>query len=702
MWRLLAIVALLWPGRVSGMLDGAPLDVVPEAVLLGLVTPVLAWLHPSFLRHRLARAAVIALLAIKVAAPLVFQQQGWCLAFTPPKPMVRESTGKPHSWDIRADWLADDPRCSAVMTRAYHDTFALPVWFFNLPPPDDAPHRGGYGAGEILVRVQLSGYLEAPSEGAFALTTGPAMETSLRIDGARIDPSEPGRFQATLQGGRHAIDMDGVLASKHWPIVPAWNGHEMGSPLFPSTALQPASALDRLLRPFASWIQLLLAGALVVSWLASWARAQDRWLLAWCAGSAGAVTVAALLLPPSHAAAYTAGVLVLTLCVAIRPRLRNARGVLLLAGVPWLAYFAAANVHQIGRWTLYGVGNDNFLFQRYSYRVFMQHFWLEGGQVTFWNQPLYRWIAGTLHMIFGDSSVGQVYWDSAGIMAMALFAYKVVALRSSFEWGLAAALVAPLMFLLGPTLEFVGFGLSEIASASFIYLAAYFAMRNRGATDVIVAGVLVVLGFYTRLNNLPLAAAVAAFALPVTLEAADMWRPRRWWPLVRWRVAIGIFAGLGIGALLFAWRTWYYTGVFGVFHGTQREFLAVWKPHLSAPQAAEAMLSSLMMLLTASDPPAFAWHSLPLMAGAVIALGGMCGVPLLRGAPLPAVAMCVSGCVTAFVTRGWGHEGRFSIHLFGAAAALCGWGLYAVAARLRGAVSSIRYDPARFPRKVES
>ena len=701
MWRLLAIVALVWPGRVSGILDGAPLDSIPEALLLGLVVPVLSWLHPSFFRNRLARVAVIALLAIKAAQPLVFEQEGWCLAFTPPKPMVRESTGKPHSWDIRADWLSDDPRCSAVMTRSYHDTWELPVWFYNLPPPDDAPHRGGYGAGEILVRVRLSGYIEAPSEGAFALTTGPAMETSLRIDGNSVAAGEPGRYQTTLTAGLHAIEMDGVLASKFWPIVPSWNAHEMGSMQFPATALRRPASHERAWRPSVRWLQLLLAGALALSWFASWLRSLDRWLLAWCVGSASAVSAAAVLMP-SHAAAYTAGVLVLTLCVAIRPRLHNARGVLLLAGVPWFAYFAAANVHQVGRWTLYGVGNDNFLFQRYAYRVFMQHYWLEGGQVSFWNQPLYRWIAGTLHMIFGDSSVGQVYWDSAGIAAMALFAYKVVALRSSFEWGLAAALITPLMFLLGPTREFVGFGLSEIASASFIYLAAYFAMRNRGMKDVLVAGVLVILGFYTRLNNLPLAAAVASFALPVTFAAADMWRPRRWWPLVRWRVAIGIFAALGVGALLFAWRTWYYTGVFGVFHGTQREFLAVWKPDMSATQAAQAMLSSLMMLLTASDPPVFAWHALPLMAGAAIAIGAMAGVPILRDAPLPAVALFVSGCVTAFVTRGWGHEGRFSIHLFGAAAALCGWVLYAVVARLTGAVSSIRYDPERVPVKVES
>ena len=66
---------------------------------------------------------------------------------------------------------------------------------------------------------------------------------------------------------------------------------------------------------------------------------------------------------------------------------------------------------------------------------------------------------------------------------------------------------------------------------------------------------------------------------------------------MQWRVVIGIGGGLAMAAVLFAWRTRDYTGVFGVFHGTQREFLAVWKPGMSAMQAVPAMISSLMMVL---------------------------------------------------------------------------------------------------------
>ena len=678
-WPVIAVAALIWPSRLSGILDGAPLDTLPEVLLLGLVAPALAWLHPAFLHRFAVRALVVGIILVKIVGALTLHQQGWCLAFTPAKPMVRESTGKPHSWDIRADWLSADPICSAVMSRGYRDTFALPVWFFNLPPPDDAPHRGGYGAGEIPVRVDVSGFMNVADAGLLEIVTGAGMGATLRVDGARVDAREPGHHQAILAPGIHGIQIDAMLATKHWPIVPTWNGHPMESMFFPETTLKPPSRFDRAARPIGNWVLLLLGGSLVLWWLASFARrCGDPRLLTWTAAAAAAVSIAAVAIT-SEAASYTAAAVTLALLLVTRRRFHNVRGAFLLIGVPWLAYFAAANLHQVGRWTLYGVGNDNFHFQRFSYRVFMQHFWLEGGQVTFWNQPLYRWIAGTLHMIFGDSSLGQVYWDAAGIAIAAMFAYKVVALRFTFSAGLVAAIIPMAMFLLGPTLEFVGFGLSEIASASFIYLAAFFAMRNRRAGDVVMAGVLVVLGFYTRLNNLPMAAAVAAFALPVTLPAGDLWRPRQWWPRVQWRVAIGIGGALAIGAALLAWRTWYYTGVFSVFHGTQREFLAVWKPGMSLTQAVPAMASSLMMVLTASDPPQFAWHALPLLAGAVIAVAAICAVPGFRDAPLPVVALFLAGCVGAFVTRGWAHEGRFSIHLFGAAGALCGWGIAAIA-----------------------
>jgi len=697
-WRVLAILAVLWPSRVSGILDGPPLDTPIEALTLGLLVPVLVWLDPAFLHRTLTRVLVVAILGLKLGAAVTLQQEGWCLTFDPPKPMVRDSTGKPHAWDIRADWLADDPVCSAVMTRSYHDTRELPVWFYNLPPPGDTPHRAGYSFGEILTKQRLSGYIDAPSAGTFELITGPATSAALTINGVAISPRAPGHHEAQLPKGQHALQVDATLLSKYWPIVAKWNGREMGSMRFPATTLAPASKVDRIIRPAVRWILPLLVAAFVSSWL--WTVVStfpDRRLLIWSMASAAAMSIVAVYLP-NQAPQYAAAALAMSLLITIDDRMKDLRGAVVLIALPWLAYIAAANVDQIGRWTLYGEGNDNFHFQRYAYRVFMQHYWLEGGQPTFWNQPFFRWIAGALHMIFGDSSVGQAYWDGAGVAIMALFAYAVVTMRSSFRWGIGAAVLVFTLFLLSPAEEFVGFGLSEISSASLIYLAAFFAMRNRGVSDVVMAGILAALAFYTRLNNLPMALAVGVFAVPVTLPVFAVWRPKQWLPLVNWRVVIGISVALAVAAMLFAWRTWYYTGVFGVFHGTQREFLAVWKPGMSAPAVARAMVSSVMMILTATDPPAFTWTGLPLVIAAAIAIAALAGVPVLKQAPAPVAALFLAGCMGALVTRGWGHEGRFSLHLFAAASALCVWALSTcvrdVSARLQTSGSARRPEDA--------
>ena len=422
MWRVITLVALLWPAHVSGLLDGAPLDRLGEAVLLGLVAPALVWLHPNFLRRFAVRALVASILLIKITAVLTVQQPGWCVTFVPPYPMERDSTGKPHSWDLRADWLAEDPKCSAIMTRSYEETFALPTWFYNLPPPDDAVVRAGYDPGQIPVRVGAVGYITVNGEGSFELLTAPLMDVTLRIDGTRVEPVAPAHHQQILRRGSHMIQFEGTLLGKQWRVVPRWNGVALGSMRFPLITINPSTRADRLLLPAAGWITTILIASLIVMWLFNaCSRIRAPHLVIWSAAASVAVAVVAYYMP-QQAPWYTVLVTALTLAMPVRRRFMSTLGVCFLIIAPWLAYVAAANAFQAGHWTLYGIGNDNFLFQRFSYRIFMQHYWLEGGQTTFWNQPLFRWIAGVLHMVFGDSSLGQAYWDAAGVTIIALFA----------------------------------------------------------------------------------------------------------------------------------------------------------------------------------------------------------------------------------------------------------------------------------------
>src|SRR4030095_9410683 len=136
-WGSLAAVALLWPDRIAGPFDGVPLDRPLEAILIGALFPLLLWYGPRFLRTRLAHLCITLLLAWRITAALLLAQPGWCVRFEPARPYVNEQAGAPHAWDIRADWRALKPVCSAIMTRAYRSLEEFPAWFFNLPPPDD-------------------------------------------------------------------------------------------------------------------------------------------------------------------------------------------------------------------------------------------------------------------------------------------------------------------------------------------------------------------------------------------------------------------------------------------------------------------------------------------------------------------------------------------------------------------------------------
>ena len=390
MWRVLTLVAFLWPSRIAGVFDGVPLDTAVECILVGLVVPALLWFHPSFVKQIPVRVAIAAILLCKLGTTVAMQQEGWCVAFTPPYPMVRESTGKPHSWDMRADWLSSDPNCSAVMTRSYRDSFEVPAWFYNLPPPT----MRWCVMGSIPAKFQYVS--RSPVTSALVIPASlrcrrlRRCRSVLRIDGTQIEPREPGRHEHSLKAGVHSVQFEGTMLGKQWRVVPEWNSVPMGSMLFPLTTILPPSRAGRLIRTIGHWMIPAVVAGLILAWVISLGRhVATPSLLIWSGGAVVAIVALTIYLP-ERAAWHTAIAIAVTLSIPVRRRFRSSRGVFLLVLVPWLTYVAAANAYQIGRWTLYGIGNDNFLFQRFSYRIFMQHFWLEGGQQTFWNQPLFR------------------------------------------------------------------------------------------------------------------------------------------------------------------------------------------------------------------------------------------------------------------------------------------------------------------------
>ena len=114
-------------------------------------------------------------------------QDGWCLTFTSPVPIYRATGRVPHSWDVRADWRADYPRCSAVMTEGFPVLERFPVWFYNLPPANDTqPAEKSDCPPNVTLHLELDGFLQPGEPGVFQVLAGEDVRATVEVDGAAI------------------------------------------------------------------------------------------------------------------------------------------------------------------------------------------------------------------------------------------------------------------------------------------------------------------------------------------------------------------------------------------------------------------------------------------------------------------------------------------------------------------------------------
>jgi hypothetical protein len=653
---VVAAIALLWPCRISGPFHGLPLDSLPDVIAIGVAFPLLWCFHPRFLATRFARGLIVSLLVWKAFSTAVLVQDGWCVRVVPSRPYVKDATGAPHSWDVRADWRSPDPACSAIMTRPYRDLSEFPVWYFNLAPPNDnRPDQEDRPPG-ARVAMTIGGFLYTARSQVLDVDHSDAVMAEISVDGAA------GASQARVERGIHEVAIDSSMTGQRWRLAPRLGGRDLWAQATP-TVTRP-SRLDLLVRPWGRWLTLALVGALMLVWAASAFRAvNNAAILLWSAGASLIVgALAAWDVDPWSRWAIAA--LGLSVVVPVPRRLRNAAGALICIGIPWMVFVLVRCAPLAGRFTLYSWGDDFWLFQRFAYRIVMQGYWLEGGSPTFWFQPLYRWIAGVLHLVFGDSSIGESIWDGACLLAGALAAFRLTLPFAGYRSALIASAMSLAVFELTAARTWLGVGLGEISSAGFIYLAVYLvADRRRSMMAALLAGIAVTLGFYTRLNNLIMAAGVAAFALPFSLPVSQLWAPSRWLRRVNWRLGVCIGMAIGVGALLFAWRTWHYTGVFSMFFGTQRDMLATSQPGMTWLHAMTRMAGSVMMVLTVNDPPRFDPYALPVLIGAAVAALSVLGIPRFRTLPLASVGFFFASIVGALVARGAAYAGRFSVHV---------------------------------------
>lgn len=677
LWTALLAIAVLWPCRALAMFDGLPLDKPGEAIALGVALPLCWILRRQFLDGRCVRIAVLALLAVKIAGAALLTQQGLCARFSTEAPFhanvltipIEEPSGALRSWDVRADWRSDSPACTAIVDRPYASVSAFPVWFLNIT--DFVSELSAQKANPRPRRMAMDvrGSITVTEAGTFAVALDRDMALSGRIDQAAVSSSEGSPVTMTLAAGVHPIDLHLRLTGDAWRFVPTWNGRDA----FRAAALTAASprAIDRWLAPALANASSALVMAILLGWIASvmFEHRASPLLLGWITAASGVLAAAAVL---ERFDRFALLALLFAPLVPLAREHRSWRGALLLVGVPWMAFFAARSFAQVGLVTAYSV-DDWLAYQVAGYRIFMGGFWLEAGNRVFDYQPLYRWISGALHLVFGDSSVGEEYWDAWCLLAGGLLAYALVAQLRGFRWAVAAASVTLATFAIGTIWYFIGRGLSEISAAGFAFASSLCLLEAVGSRRGVAvgAGVLAALMFYTRLNHLIFGAFLAALLLPLAVPAS--WRQAlRAVRAIHLRSAAACLATFAAGVALFALRTWWYTGVFSIFYGTslKNNDIGLRPSTIASPAVWSRVGHSLSALVWMNEPPHPDVRALVVCAGAALAVLALLQAPRVSRLPLALALVIAGAAVSSVLAHTHNYPGRMSIHLVPFAVAL--------------------------------
>jgi hypothetical protein len=463
-----------------------------------------------------------------------------------------------------------------------------------------------------------------------------------------------------LDSGVHQVALQLRLTGDAWKFVPTWNGRDAFQAA--SLTVDRPRAMDRWLAPTLGFA----ASALVMVLLAGWTAMvlldyrASALLLAWTASASGLLAAAAA----GRFDRFALLLLLIAPFVPIASTHRNWRGGMLLVGVPWLVFFAARSLTQIGHVTAYSV-DDWLAYQVAGYRIYMNGFWLEAGSKAFDYQPLYRWISGALHLIFGDSSVGEAYWDAFCLLGGGMLAFSIVAPLAGFRLAVVAASTTLVLFGIGTIWYFVGRGLSEVSAAGFAFAASLCLLSGRSDRSVAAAaGLLAALMFYARLNHLIFGVVLVMLLLPIGLASA--WRQVSGFP---WRNIAGpaaaYLATFAVGVALFALRTWWYTGVFSVLFGTslKNNDIGLRPSTLASPAVWSRIGHSLSALVWMNEPPHPDIRALVVLVGVVLSVLALLQVPRIKELPLSLAWVVVGSAASSLLTHTHNYPGRMSIHL---------------------------------------
>jgi hypothetical protein len=161
------------------------------------------------------------------------------------------------------------------------------------------------------------------------------------------------------------------------------------------------------------------------------------------------------------------------------------------------------------------------------------------------------------------------------------------------------------------------------------------------------------------------------------------------------QAALAYLATFVTGVVLFAVRTWWYTGVFSVLYGTslKNNDTGLRLSTIGSQEVWTRIAHSLSALVWMNEPPHLDPRAIVVATGAVLSVLALAQLPRLNRLPFSIAVVTLGAGVSSVFAHAHGYPGRMSIHLVPFATAMA---LVAIAFALRLA------EPARAPAAADS
>ncbi|MBT3508725.1 MAG: hypothetical protein HN472_04170 [Nitrospina sp.] len=626
---LFLVLVLALPSGITAWFDGLPWTGGVETIVLLAIVPFLLILNRRFLSLRFPIICLGALLVLKTVLFFGCPSSGWLIkvypnvtsfafeAFKPTPKTEARQRGQSHNGKfflfplVEGDsWVNTyattwNKKASGILKNSWAEKLDFPLdW--ALMVIGGCSTSGAECFHELNPFIEVNGALIIPEGKKFSLIAagvkeGTFIATNEKGESVVIVPAK-NREEATqsqyqfLHSGRWRVSGKLSYEGKEWSLMPTLvdaNG-EVSSDLGRKVLWQSEKDLSNEHIGRYETLSFMVDGGILIflfAWVVSAvlslvSRQLLNWPLVLC--SIALVFIPVLLAPvyagllnlvhsPDVTTISYLGFSIIAVCIGFltwtlwKKDFRSFKtdrlvlSVLLLFGPAMLFFFANKWWSILGQWKVWGAGNDWTAYQLFARRIIVEREWFDAGEGVFLMQPLYRYIIGVYHLLFGQSAFAQhmsdVWCVLGGTLIVVSFAVKF---RLSPLISFALGCIYLVINLISAFRYHIGISLTENHAMIFMMLAAWFLYKAKegGWNRILLATLFGVLGYWTRQDHLGAIAGLAFLVLEPIEGPTGGWKG--YWDRFKLRSSrMMLYWGGGVlSVLAICFRNWWLGGAF--------------------------------------------------------------------------------------------------------------------------------------------